>query len=172
MLKLTYYPNGKIMFKDIFVPLKTSVSYTKKQYIPLKHLFYIQKPIYHLYLSVHYNDLGKISKYIKHKYPNGYYEYLELHDNGYLKDKLYKSSPYCKYIERNNGKNYYLTVHRYNLINNKFIKRSSEYIKNGNIIHEKFYKNGKLIIDKIYKNGKKIKMYKSKKDQPKIKDRK
>lgn len=65
-----------------------------------------------------------------------------------------------------------MTVHRYNLISTKFIKRSSEYIKNGIIMREKFYKNGKLIADKIYENGKHIEIYKSKKDQPKIKDRK
>lgn len=160
-INLTYYPNGKIMFKDILTPNGKMA----------KHFFYALKPKYHLYLSVHYDEYGKISKYIKHKYPNGYYEYLELLDNGYLKDKLYKSSPYCKYIEHIIDDDYYLTVYRYNLINNKFIKRSSEYIKNGNIMREKFYNDGKLIADKIYKNGKPIKLYKNKKDQPKIKDR-
>jgi hypothetical protein len=106
--KLTYYPNGKIMFKDIFMP-------NGKIH---KHLFYARKPTYHLYLSVEYNENGKISKYVKHKYPHGYYEYLELLDNGYLKDKLYKSSPYCKYIEHEIGKDYHLTllIFRYILI--------------------------------------------------------
>lgn len=160
--KVTYYPNGEIMFRDIFT----------SDGKPSKHFFYALKPKYHLYLSVHYNENGDIQKYIKHKYPSGYYEYLILLDNGYLKDKQYKSSPYCKYIEREIGNDYYLTVHRYNLINGKFIKRSSEYIKNGNIIREKFYKDGKLIADDEYENGRPIKLYKNKTEQPKIRDRK
>lgn len=161
-VKIIRYPDGKIMFKNIFTP-------NGKKH---KHLFYVRQPRHHLYLSVYYDDNGRISKYIKHKYPSGYYEYLVLLDNGYLKDKLYKSSPYCKYIEREIGDDYHLIVHRYNLINNKFTKRSSEYIKNGNIIREKFYNNGKLVIDKTYKNGKPIKLYKNKTDQPEIKYRK
>ncbi len=146
------------MFRDIY---KNSKLY--------RH--YVKEPVHHLYLSVHYNKYGKITKYIKHKYPNGYYEYLELLDNGYLKDKLYKLSPYCKYIEKKDGNNYYLTVHRYNLVNGKFIRRSSEYIKNGMIYCEKSYKNRKLVKNIKYKNGKSIKIYKSSKEQPNIKER-
>lgn len=160
--KTLMYPNGKIMFKDFF-------DENKKLY---KHFFYALKPKYHLYLSVHYTGDGKIKKYIKHKYPSGYYEYLELLDNGYLKDKLYLSSPYCKYIEKEYNNDYYLTVHRYNIVDNIFVKRSSEFIKNGLIIQEKFYKNGRLVENKIYENGKPIKLYKNKKDQPKITERK
>ena len=158
--KYVYYPDGKVRFKDIYKDGKL-----------IKHYFYALEPKHHKYLEVHYNDEGKIKKYIKHKYPKGYYEYLVLLDNGYLKDKLYDTSPYCKYITGEKNGEHFLTVHRYNLLNGKFVKRSSEYIVRGKIMREKFYKNGKLIEDKKYKDGKPIKLYKSKKDQPKISER-
>jgi hypothetical protein len=159
--KLYFYKNGDIKFKDLFINGK-----------PHKHYFYSQTPSYHLYLSVHYDKHENITRYIKHKYPTGYYEYLIMMPNGLLKDKMYKSSPYCKYIEKIVGDDVYLTVHRYDMTDSKcLVKRSSEYLKNGLILRETFYENGKLISDKTYKKGKPIRLYKSKADQPSIKNR-
>lgn len=151
------YPNGKLKFRDLY----------KKGKIR-RHFFYALKPKHHLYLSVAYNSKGEITRYIKHKFPKGYYEYLVLLPNGYLKDKLYKNSPYCKYLEKEVGSDFYLTVHRFDKKEGKFIKRSSEYLKNSLIVREIFYRNGKKVKDKIYKKGKPLKLYSSKKDQPSI----
>lgn len=137
------------------------------------HYFYSLEPAHHLYLEVRYNNKNQIIKYIKHKYNNGYYEYLTL-VNGpdgqkYLKDQLYEASPYCKYIDETDEKgNYHLTVHRFN---HDLSPRSSEYIVNGKIIKEDFYKNGKKETIK-YPGGKDIKLYKKDSDQPDLKHRK
>ena len=154
--KKWYYPNTKIIkFRDVYVDNKIR-----------RHYFYSLLPKYHKYLEVHYDCKGKITKYIKHKYPRGYYEYLVLMSNGYLKDKMYEESPYCKYIERETKNNFYLTVHRYNLIDGKMMHRSSEYIKNGLIMKMVHYNSFGERIIKTYPDGKKIKVYRKPSDKP------